>query len=129
MRLLKSVRRGWPVMSCTVSASQFRWYLDNYASSSSVRKAVVPEDTWGVARHGGNGCQFLQNTVYVIERVASPINRYRCSKYVTITVFFHNCVAKTAAEYHLQLLEIIDEVVAAKTMTSALSPLILQYSE
>ena len=45
VHLLQNVRRSWPGMSLTESASQLKWYLEKCASSFSFRTAVMSEDT------------------------------------------------------------------------------------
>ena len=87
------------------------------------RGHVGASDTVGMAAN------FLQQTVYVIQHIASPTHSWSCSKYAPTTVSFHNRVAEMAAEYQLTLLKLMDEVVAAKTKKPAIPPLILQYRE
>uniref|UniRef100_A0AAV1VCS0 CCHC-type domain-containing protein n=2 Tax=Peronospora matthiolae TaxID=2874970 RepID=A0AAV1VCS0_9STRA len=47
MQALKNVGRGWASMTRTESASQFRWFLTDFAATPSGRTSHVPTDCWG----------------------------------------------------------------------------------
>ena len=68
VNLLTNVGRGWPGMTRAESASQVRWYLDDYAMSTSIRTERVPEDAWGGSDTVGMASNFFKQTIYVVQR-------------------------------------------------------------
>uniref|UniRef100_M4BKQ2 Uncharacterized protein n=1 Tax=Hyaloperonospora arabidopsidis (strain Emoy2) TaxID=559515 RepID=M4BKQ2_HYAAE len=129
MHLLKNVHRGWLGMSRTESASQVRWYLEYYVSSSSKTTDLVLEDTWGTRDTVGLAANFLQQTIYVIQQVDDQQHGWRCSKFVPTTVFHRKPVIETATEHLMTLGVFMDEIVDLKIETPASPPLILRYRE
>ena len=127
VNLLTNVGRGWPGMTRAESASQVRWYLDDYAMSTSIRTESVPEDAWGGSDTVGMASNFLKRTIYVVQRTDGESQEWRCVKYVPTTVSRHHSVVETWAEYSLSVEVFMDEVVAGKIDSPSSPPLVLQY--
>lgn len=127
VHLLENVWRGWTGMTRTNSASQVRWYLEDYASSSSDRTDTVPEDTWGGSDTAGMASNFLKRPIYVFQLLEGDAHGWRCVKYVPTTVSRHHRVVETWAEYPQSVAECMDEVVAWKIDSPSSPPLVLNY--
>ena len=65
-------------MSRTELASHLLRYLEEYASSSSLLTAVVPFDKRGTSDSVDMAANFLQQPIYVIQRVVGQAQSWRC---------------------------------------------------
>ena len=127
VNILTNVCRGWSGITRAESASQVRWYLDDYAMSTSIRTERVPGDAWGGSVTVGMASNFLERTIYVVQRTDGESPEWRCVKYVPTTVSRHHSVADTWAEYSLSVDAFMDEVAAGKIYSPSSPPLVLQY--
>uniref|UniRef100_A0AAV1V940 Uncharacterized protein n=2 Tax=Peronospora matthiolae TaxID=2874970 RepID=A0AAV1V940_9STRA len=109
------------------SASQIRWYLEDYATSPSARTALVGSDTWGGCDMVGMAANFLQQSIYVIEFLTGQTHPWRCRKFVPTTITRHRRRVVTAAECPLGIMDLMDAVLAAKIEAPGLPPLVLRY--
>uniref|UniRef100_A0AAV1USJ4 Uncharacterized protein n=1 Tax=Peronospora matthiolae TaxID=2874970 RepID=A0AAV1USJ4_9STRA len=55
-------------MSSKALATQFKWYLHDYASNASDRDASVTDNCWGGSEILRMAANFLRPDIYVIER-------------------------------------------------------------
>uniref|UniRef100_A0AAV1SZ66 Uncharacterized protein n=1 Tax=Peronospora matthiolae TaxID=2874970 RepID=A0AAV1SZ66_9STRA len=62
VQALKNVGRGWASMTRTESASQFRWFLTDFAATPSGRTSHAPTDCWGAVTHSAWQPRFYRET-------------------------------------------------------------------
>lgn len=126
--LVEHVCRGWTGMTRTVTSSQVRWYIEDYASGSSARMDTVPDDTWGGSDTVGMASNFLKRPIYVIQLLKGEPHGWRCFKYILTAVSRQHRVVKTSVEYPLSVLDGMNEVVSGKIESPSSPPHVLNIS-
>ena len=124
VQALHNVHRGWPTITRSESANQMRWFLDDYAASSSKPDIVVTPDTWGGSDTLGMAANFLQRDIYVIQHITGDNSDWVCRKYTPRTITRQRRVVGTSAEYNLTVAECMDEIIAGKIEHPSTPPLI-----
>ncbi|KAE9338152.1 hypothetical protein PR003_g11649 [Phytophthora rubi] len=124
---LANVRRGWPTMTRSESATQMRWFLEDYANSPSSRSDIVSDDTWGGSDTLGMAAIFLQRDIFTLEYVEGPTTQWRCRKISPSTITKNGRVVETANEYPMSIEACLDEIQSAKIDNPKTPPLIVRY--
>uniref|UniRef100_A0AAV1USB4 CCHC-type domain-containing protein n=1 Tax=Peronospora matthiolae TaxID=2874970 RepID=A0AAV1USB4_9STRA len=126
VQALKNVGRGWASMTRTESASQFRWFLTDFAATPSGRTSHVPTDCWGGSDTLGMAATFLQRDIFVVQREeATP--QWRCRKYHPVSMTVRGRAVASVKEYPLSIMACIDELQATKVGATQALPLVLRF--
>ena len=81
-----------------------RWFLEDFANSSSDRTEEVSDDTWGGCDTVGMAANFLQKKIYILQQSDGPKPGWRCKKYVPTKITRNRRVIETSAEYTLSMM-------------------------
>ena len=97
---LTNIGRGWPTMTRRESAAQFKWYLNDYADTSSDQDTTIPTDCWGGRAILGFAATFLQRDIYVLN-CDGDRDQWSCRKFHPNKKNLHGRVVDAATEHPL----------------------------
>jgi hypothetical protein len=92
-------------MEVQESSKQFRWYLHEYANTSSLREGFVPKHNWGCSEFLTIAANFLQRNIYVLPYDADEKQLWYCSGYRPSTMSRGKKVFETGRQVSLQLVD------------------------
>ncbi|EEY57258.1 uncharacterized protein PITG_11092 [Phytophthora infestans T30-4] len=77
---LVNMERGWEGMDPKESSKQFRWYLQEYALSSSRIHDSVPRYNWGSSELMATAANFLGRRIFVLAYDTDDKKLWYCSE-------------------------------------------------
>ncbi|KAE8887586.1 hypothetical protein PF003_g28476 [Phytophthora fragariae] len=123
---LINVGRGWEGMDARESGKQFRWFLHEYAESSSDRQEMIPRHVWGCSELMATAANFLQRQIYVLAYNTDKTEQWYCSKYRPSTISRGRKLFNTGQQIPLQVGRCLAEIKKAKKRNKV-PPLVVRY--
>jgi len=127
MATLINMERGWDGMDVQESSKQFRWYLHEYAATSSLREVGVPKYNWGCSEFMTIAANFLQRNIYVLAYDTDGKQLWYCSWYRPSTMSRGKKVYETGQQVSLQLVDYLAAIRKEKQHTRKKPPLVLRF--
>lgn len=126
MTTLINVQRGWDGMEAQESLKQFKWYLEEFASTPSHREAIVMRYNWGCSEMMALAANFLQRQIFVLAYDTDHKGLWYCSMYKPSTTTRGRQTFEIGQHVPLQLGRCVALIRAAKTGKGQ-PPLVIRY--
>lgn len=108
------------------SRKQFKWYLDEYASSASDRETIVVAFNWGGCETLSMAANFLKRTIYVLAHNTEGDDKWNCTLYRPSTITRCNRVIETGQQIILTVQECIGRLREEKKQDHV-GPIVLRF--